>query len=792
MRFSEAWLREWVNPAIDSATLADQLTMAGLEVDSVSPAAPAFSGVVIGQVLGVAPHPDAEKLRVCTVDTGQGAPLQIVCGAANVAAGMRVPVAVVGAVLPGGFQIKRARLRGVESLGMICSASELGLAESSSGILPLPSDAPPGADFREYLTLDDACIEVDLTPDRGDCLSVSGIAREVSAINALSLTPPPIDTVASRSDDRFPVALDAAGACPRYVCRIVRGIDPAAETPLWMKERLRRSGIRAISPVVDVTNYVMLELGQPMHAFDLAELDREIRVRMARPGEILTLLSGETLELRDDTLVIADATKPLALAGIMGGEHSGVTAQTCDILFESAFFAPQAILGRARSYGQQTDASHRFERGVDPELQVRAVERATALLTAVCGGVPGPVVEAAAEEHLPVRAPIHLRRERIGRILGVTVEDAKVEEYLARLGMRVSPAADGWDVVPPSARFDIAIEVDLIEEVGRIYGFSAIPAARSLTRVDMHAPAEAAFDLDRARQVLVGRDYQEVITYSFVHPSIQELLDPGQPPIALANPISAEMSVMRTTTWAGLLGVLAHNRARQQERVRLFESSLIFINQHTKIKQENTLSGLICGAAEAEQWGSPTRPVDFFDVKGDLEAVLAVSRVADAVEFRSAEHAALHPGQSADVVRGGRVVGRLGLVHPDVERRLDLAGPIYLFELYLDTLGEGALPGFAPLSKFPSIRRDLAILVDRGVPFARVRDCVRRAAPAIVQEIRLFDVYTGERIDSGLKSLALGLILQDSSDTLTDQRVESAMSGIVQALATELNARLRD
>ena len=791
MRFSEAWLREWVNPAIDSATLADQLTMAGLEVDSVEPAAPAFSGVVVGDVRSVAQHPDADKLRVCVVDVGQAQPLQIVCGAANVAAGMRVPVAVVGAVLPGGFQIKRARLRGVESFGMICSASELGLAESSSGILPLPADAPVGQDFRVHLALDDRCIEVDLTPDRGDCLSVAGIAREVAAINALPLTPPPIAPVTAASEDRFRVVLDAPAACPRYACRIVRGIDPTAETPLWMKERLRRGGIRAISPVVDVTNYVMLELGQPMHAFDLAELDREIRVRMSRPGETLTLLSGESLELRDDTLVIADATKPLALAGIMGGEHSGVSQQTRDILFESAFFAPHAILGRARSYGQQTDASHRFERGVDPALQILAVERATALLVAISGGEPGPVVEAVDAGHLPERGPIHLRRDRIGRILGVSVDDARVEDFLVRLGMTVSRTADGWDVVPPSSRFDVAIEVDLIEEVGRIYGFSAIPAARSLTRVDMHAAAETAFDLDRAKQALVARDYQEAITYSFVHPSIQQLLEPGRPPIALANPISAEMSVMRTTAWAGLLGVLAYNQARQQERVRIFESGLRFIRQDNEIKQEIALSGVVCGAASVEQWGVEARPADFFDIKGDVEAALARGG-APAVEFRPAEHPALHPGQCAEILRGDQVVGRLGLLHPDLERQLELIGPVHLFEVCIDALGEGKLPEFEPLSKFPSIRRDLAIVVDRTLPFARVRDCVRRAAPAIVKEIRLFDVYTGDRIDSGLKSLALGLILQDSSDTLTDQRVDGAMASILRALADELNARLRD
>ena len=791
MRFSEAWLREWVSPSIDSATLVDQLTMAGLEVDSVEPAAPSFSGIVVGDVGSVTQHADADKLRVCVVDVGQAQPLQIVCGAANVAAGMRVPVALVGAVLPGGLRIERARLRGIESFGMICSGAELGLAESSSGILPLPGDAPVGQDLRAYLALDDCCIDVDLTPDRGDCLSVAGIAREVAAINALPLTPPAITPIVAASEDRFAVVLDAPAACPRYACRVVRGIDPAATTPLWMRERLRRGGVRAISPVVDVTNYVMLELGQPMHAFDLAELDREIRVRVAQPGERLTLLSGESLDLRDDTLVIADASKVLALAGIMGGEHSGVSERTCDILFESAFFAPQAILGRARSYGQQTDASHRFERGVDPGLQVVALERATALLTAISGGLPGPVVEAVDGTNLPRRPVIHLRRERIRRILGVAIDDASVEDFLVRLGMSVSPAPDGWDVVPPSHRFDLAIEVDLIEEVARVYGFSAIPAARSLTRVAMHTPPEAAFDLGSAKQALVGRDYQEAITYSFVHPSIQQSLDPGHPPIALANPISAEMSVMRTTTWAGLLGALAYNQARQQARVRLFESGLRFVRQENDIKQEMTLAGCASGTTVAEQWGVAVRAIDFFDLKGDVEAVLAHGG-APAAEFRAAEHPALHPGQCAEVVCGERVVGRLGLLHPDVERQLDLAGPVYLFELYIDELGQGVLPAFAPLSKFPSIRRDLAVVVDRALPFARVRDCVRRAAPAIVKEIRLFDVYMGEQIDSELKSLALGLILQDSSHTLTDQRVDAAMAAILQALANELNARLRD
>jgi len=792
MRFSEAWLREWVNPAIDSATLADQLTMAGLEVDAVQPAAAPFSGVVIGQVRAVAQHPDADKLRVCTVDAGQGEALQIVCGAANVAAGMRVPVALVGATLPGDFRIKRAKLRGVESLGMICSATELGLAESSSGILPLPADAPVGMDVREYLALDDACIEVDLTPDRGDCLSVAGIAREVAAINAAPLRPPALAPVAPACDDRFPVAVEAPAACPRYACRVVRGVDPAAETPLWMKERLRRSGIRAISPVVDVTNYVMLELGQPMHAFDLARLEGRILVRMARPGETLRLLGGDELTLRDDSLVIADEAKALALAGIMGGEGSGVGADTTDVLLESAFFAPAAILGRARSYGQHTDSSHRFERGVDPQQQVAALERATALLTAIAGGAPGPVVEVASPRHLPAAPAIRLRRARIGRILGVTPDDATIEGILTRLGMGVAGMEGGWEVVPLPARFDVGIEVDLIEEVGRIHGFANIPATRSIGQVPMHAPAETDFDLERARDLLIDRDYQEAVTYSFVHPVTQEVLDPGRTPIPLANPISAEMSVMRTTLWAGLLGTLKHNQARQQERVRLFESGLRFVTQVKGIKQEKVISGLAWGDAGGQQWAVPARAVDFYDVKADVEAVLALTGASEAFGFRPGEHPALHPGQSAEIVREGRLVGRIGLLHPDAEKRLDLTGPVYLFEIALDALGQGGLPKFTPLSRFPSIRRDLALVVDRDLPWERVRDCVRRAAPAIVQDIRLFDVYTGDRIEAGRKSLALGLILQDSSDTLTDQRVDAAVSGILEALAAELNARLRD
>ena len=795
MRFSEAWLREWVAPPVDTQTLCAQLTMAGLEVDSVEPAAPAFSGVVVGLVLSAEPHPDAAKLRVCQVDAGQGEALQIVCGAANVAAGMKVPVALVGAVLPGDLRIKRARLRGVESFGMICSAAELGLAETSEGILPLPAQAEIGADLRAWLQLDDACIEVDLTPDRGDCLSLAGVAREVGVINRSPVAGPRIDPVAPVIDHRFPVRLEAGSACPRYVCRIVRNVDAAAQTPLWMRERLRRSGVRSLGPLVDVTNYVLLELGQPLHAFDLARLDGEIRVRMAESGERLTLLNGEEVGLRPDTLVIADARAPLALAGIMGGAGSAVGEGTRDVLLESAFFAPAAISGRARGYGLHTDSSHRFERGVDPGLQVRAIERATRLLLDLAGGRPGPVVEALSPGDLPRRVALLLRRNRVRQVLGLALPDADVEDILTRLGMEVSPTAEGWEVLPPSSRFDTVLEVDLIAEIGRIHGYDNIPVAHAPTVAATRAPAETAFDLDRARLALVARGYQEVITYSFVSPELQSLVDPGRPVLALANPISAELSVMRTGLWPGLLQAARQNLARQQERVRIFESGLRYLPEPGEAgvpRQDAVLGGLAVGSVDPEQWGQAARGTDFFDLKADVEAVLALTGCPGAYAFVPAEHPALHPGQTARIERDGREVGILGMLHPALAARLDIVGDAYLFELILEGLTPGRLPAFRPLSKFPSIRRDIAIVVDAGVSRAQVEACIAAAEPDLLTEIVLFDVYQGGNVDPGRKSLALGLILQASSQTLTDQEVDRSMARILARLESDIGARLRD
>ena len=791
MRFSESWLREWVNPDISTQQLADQLSMAGLEVDGVESAAPLFNGVVVGEILSREQHPDADKLGVCQVNVGGEENLQIVCGASNAAAGMKVAVATVGAKLPGDFKIKKAKLRGVQSLGMICSAAELGLAESSEGIMSLAGSAQIGQDFREFLALDDALVEVDLTPDRGDCLSIAGIAREVAVINYAALHSPEMPVVESGIDDEFPVELQASEACPRYVCRIIRNIDANAETPVWMVEKLRRGGIRAINPVVDVTNYVMLELGQPMHGFDLANLNGGIVVRMANKDEKLTLLDGSEIAITGDSLVIADQKHPLALAGIMGGEDSGVTDTTKDILLESAFFNPLAITGKARTYGLHTDSSHRFERGVDWQLQATAIERATALLLEITGGEAGPVKEVVVEEHLPETPQIHLRSQRVEQVLGIEIEKERIEQILEQLDMSMTSTDLGWWVTPPSSRFDITIEVDLIEEIARIYGYENIPTNRAIASQDMHPTPEAGFDLLRAKRLLVARDYQETITYSFISPEMAELLTPGEEHIELANPISADMAIMRGSLWAGLIQSMQHNVARQQNRIRLFESGLGF-KKHGEIQQRPMFAGLVSGVLETEQWDANKRQVDFYDLKGDLEAVLALTADPASFAFEAAEHPVLHPGQSARLLRNGQEIGWIGMLHPELEKKLGLGMHTYLFEVELEALSEGKLPAFESLSRFPSIRRDLALVMHKELEFSEVEKCVKKASSAIIKDIRLFDVYTGDNVDSGLKSLALSLILQDSSKTLTDDEVEDATTKILSALSSELNVELRD
>ena len=796
MKFSEQWLREWVQPAVSTEELAAQVTMAGLEVDGVEAVAGMFSGVVVGQVVSREQHPDADKLSLCQVTDGNET-FQIVCGAANVRTGLKIPLAKIGAVLPGDFKIKKAKLRGVESFGMLCAEAELGMAESSDGLMELPEDAPVGADFREYMNLDDAIIEVDLTPNRADCLSMAGLAREVGVLNKADLTELVVNAVAPAIDDKPAIEVSAAEQCPRYLGRIVKGVNVKAVTPLWMVEKLRRGGIRSIDPVVDVTNYVMLELGQPMHAFDLKQIDGGIRVRMAEQGEKLTLLDGQDVELNADTLVIADHAKPLAIAGIMGGEHSGVADDTQDLLLEAAFFAPLAIAGRARNYGLHTDSSHRFERGVDYNLAAKAMERATALLLEICGGQPGPVVEVASEAHLPKAPTIHLRRARAELILGLKLADSEIEDILTRLGMQLTATDDGWDVVAPSYRFDMAIESDLIEELARIYGYERLPvrlpsAASPLARV-----AENRLSMGDLRRHLVARGYQEAITYSFVEPQLQKSMDPEHAPIALLNPISAEMSVMRTDLLAGLVQAVSYNLKRQQPRVRLFETGLRFVPQADgQLDQIPTLAFALTGNRLPQSWADTDAGVDFFDAKGDVESLLARTGQLSRYRFVAASHPALHPGQTARIEKADadgqwQEVGVMGALHPSLQKPLGVKQALYLVQLDLAAVREIAIPDFSELSKFPEMRRDLALVVAQDVQVDQVLQAIRAKAGDYLTKLNLFDVYVGKGIDPDRKSLALGLTWQHPSRTLTDEEVNDSVSSVLAHLEESLGATLR-
>lgn len=804
MKFSERWLREWVDPPLDTSALVAQLTMAGLEVEAVEAVAPPFSGVVVGRVETVEAHPQADRLRVCRVDVGAGEVLTIVCGAANVAPGMRVPTARVGAELPGGLKIARAKLRGVESFGMLCSARELGLADTSDGLLPLPADAEPGRDVRALLALDDVTLELSLTPNRSDCLGVAGVAREIAALNRLEPALPRHEPVPATIAETVGLEIASPQDCPRYQARVIRGLDPRAETPLWLKERLRRSGLRSLGPVVDVTNYLLLELGQPMHAFDLARIEGGIRVRHAAAGETLVALDGQTLTLSGDMLVIADARRPVALAGIIGGAESAVGAETSSILLECAFFAPAAIAGKARRLGLHTDSSHRFERGVDPELQTRAMERATRLILDIAGGQAGPVVEAVHAEHLPRRAPIRLRADRLERLLGYPLPAAEVAGILARLGMRVRADSAGiWEVVPPSFRFDIAIEADLIEELARVHGYERLPVSRASSRLEIRARDSHMERVRRARHLLADRGYQEAITYSFVDAEMRRRLDPAREALVLANPLAADIAVMRTNLWPGLVQACLYNLKRQQARVRLFEYGRRFIFNppgkgkfiHIKeqIVEESVFSGIATGTAYPEQWGVPARPLDFFDVKADVEALLSDLGRGHRYVFEAAAHPALHPGQAARIVDAcGREIGWLGALHPQTAGTLGFEQAVFVFELCLDHIESPRIPLFAELSKFPAVRRDLALIVDERVTAAELCACAREAAGGLLQGLHLFDIYRGKGVDSGKKSVALGLTLQDFSRTLTDVEVDALMEGVLKQLQIKLQATLRE
>ena len=792
MQFSEQWLRTFVDPQLDSTELGHLLTMAGLEVEEAEAAAPAFRGVVVARIVAADKHPDADKLKLCKVDAGTGELLQIVCGAPNAAAGMKVPCAVVGAVLPGDFVIKRAKLRGVESFGMLCSARELGLSDDHGGLYALPDDAPVGTDIRAYLELDDTLFTIKLTPNRADCLSLTGIAREVAAITGAPLKQTVVEAVAPACDARRAIVLDAPQACPRYCGRILRGVDARASTPAWMVRRLARSGIRSISALVDVTNYVMLELGQPLHAFDNTRLQGAIHVRMPRPGEQVLLLNEQTVTPAADTLLIADEARALALAGIMGGEDSGVTLETTEVFLESAFFAPDAIAGRARSHGFGSDASHRFERGVDFELARSALERATQLILEICGGEAGPVEEAVAADALPGRTPVRLRPVRARRVLGITLDDDPMLALLQRVHLGVERMGEDFLVTPPSWRFDIEIEEDLIEELARLHGYDNIPAVAPQGSLMMLPSSEHGRPVWALRHLMAARGYQEVVNFAFVEEAWERDFCANEEPIRLANPIASQLSVMRSSLIGGLTANLATNRKRQLDRVRVFEVARVFERKADGepvkgFHQVMMLAALAAGPALPEQWGERSRNVDFYDVKGDLEALFAPRSLA----FERLSHPALHPGRAASVRLDGRIIGLVGELHPVWVQRYELGSAPVVFEVELEAALAARMPVYTEISRMPAVTRDLALVVGAEVGVAKVIDVLQAAAPAIVREIVLFDVYQGKGIDPDKKSLAFRVSMQDTQRTLEDAEVDAAVSTLVRQAETVLGARLR-
>jgi phenylalanyl-tRNA synthetase beta chain len=789
MRISLQWLREWVDIGSDVPSLAHALTMAGLEIEAVERAAPPMSGIVVGLVRDVEKHPNAEKLNVCRVWDGQKE-LQIVCGASNVRAGLKAPLATVGAKLPGGMEIKEAKLRGVASSGMLCSARELGLSEASAGLFELPEELPVGQDLVEALALDDTIFEVNLTPNRGDCMSVAGIAREAAAVLRQPIHAPAIVAVSASIPDTFPVRIESETGCPRFAGRVIRGVRQNAQSPFWMQERLRRAGMRPVSAIVDVTNYVMLELGQPMHAYDLSKLNGAVVVRQARAGETLKLLDGRTIELTPDVLVIADEKSALGMAGVMGGEDSGIADTTTDVFLEVAYFTPGSIAGRGRRYGLITDASQRFERGVDPQLQERAVERATQLLLECAGGQAGPTIVTPGKNPLPSVPAISLRHDRVEKVLGARVDAATVEELLTRLGMSVSRSQPSvLSVTPPSWRFDIAIEEDLIEEVARLYGFDNIPAQDATNTAAITPWTETQVRIERAGDLLVDRGYQEAITYSFTDPAVQSVLFADAPALALSNPISAELAVMRLSLWPGLLAAVRENQRRQQHRVRLFETGRKFSADGS---ETHVIAAVAAGPVVPEQWDAEERQVDFFDVKSDVEALLRLTGAGASFRFVSERHPALHPGQSARIYRGDRAVGWLGALHPEHVKRLDLTYAPILFELETAAGLAADVPEFREISRYPAIRRDIAAIVDEAVAVDAMLAAVTESAGELLKELTVLSVYRGEQIQKGKKSIALALNLQDTSRTLTDHEADATRARVVASLERQFNATIRD
>lgn len=795
MKFSESWLREWVDPKITSEELQAQMTEAGLEVNNAQAVAGDFSNVIVGEVVECVPHPDADKLQLTKINVGKAALIDIVCGAQNCRLGLKVAVAMVGAVLPGDLKIKKAKLRGQPSFGMLCSGSEMGIEITSEGIFELPVNAMIGQSVREYLNLDDLMIEVDLTANRADCLGISGFAREVGVLNAMPVTEPIWENVTPLIEDALVVNLLAPKACSRYLGRVIRGINQAAITPLWMIEKLRRSGVRSVDAVVDITQYVLLEFGHPMHAFDLSTLDGSIDVRLADIDEKITLLDNKEIKLNANTLVIADQSKVLAIAGIMGGKASGVQTGTTDIFLESAFFAPLAIAGRARSYGLHTDASHRYERGVDPALQKKAMDRATQLLVEICGGQVGPITQALNEKYLPKQANIVLTRSKLDRLIGISIDSERVIKILTSLGCVVNTIETGWIAIAPTYRFDMEIEEDLIEEVARVYGYNNIPNEIPYAALNIAMHTEKRLKLSKIRDVLVNREYQEAITYSFVDPDKQLKLHPKADALILSRPISKEMSAMRVSLWTGLLESVSSNQKRQQSRVRLFETGLRFIKDADApngIRQQPMLSGVIIGNLNDNHWDIANRPVDFFDLKADLEAIFDLCADTESFEFRAETHSALHPGQSAGIYRDNKKMGVIGALHPLLQKTFAIKDTPLVFELELENVTMRTLPDVKVFSKFPANHRDLAFVVDKKINAGNMLKYIKTIGGSQLIELKLFDVYQSDGVKEGQKSLAFSLVLQNATRTLKEHEIAANVKTIVEAVSMKFNASLRD
>ncbi|VFP86685.1 Phenylalanine--tRNA ligase beta subunit [Candidatus Erwinia haradaeae] len=796
MKISELWLREWVNPTINSLELCNQMVMAGLEVNNREPVSPNFHRVLIGEVVKCVRHPHSNTLYITTIDIGASNVLNVISSAVNCRQGLKVAVAPVGAILPGHCAIQKTKLHGEISEGILCSFSKLGIPIEQEGIIELPTNASVGTDLRQYLQLEDHIIEISIPANRADCLSIMGIARDVSVISRTPLYESKVTPIFSAVPNLISIHVDTPEDCPRYLARIIKKVNIQASTPLWMREKLRRCGVNSLSPVLDVTNYVLLELGQPIHTFDLEKIQGDLSIRYAKKGESVIHLENGTVRLDGNTLVVADEEKILAIAGIAVSKHASVTIQTQDLLLESAFFRPSSIVGRARRYGLHSDTGSRFERGVDSKLQYKALERVTSLLLTICGGSPGPVIDITHDSALPLPNIINLYRKNLDRLIGHCIPHKTVTDILERLGFMILTRQDHdhWKVIAPSWRFDIAIEVDVVEEVMRIYGYNQIPNMPVQASLVMSQYCKKDFPLQRVKELLIDKGYQEAITYSFVDPKIQSMLHPKQEGLRLLRPVSRDMSVMRLSLFSGLLGAVLYNQHRQQSRIRLFESGLRFvpdISAPYSIRQELMLSGVISGDRYSEHWDLERSEVDFYDLKGDVESIFDMQHKLYQIKFIRELNPAFHPGQCAAMYINTDYIGCIGVLHPEIERNLGLKGRIVVFELIWNRILDSIVPHVLPVSRFPANRRDISIVVEEHILAGDIlREC-KKVRDKYIIDVNLFDVYRGNKVAPGFKSFTISVIVQATTRTLEDYEITNTITKCIAALKNRFNARLR-